>query len=148
MWHNQHLILPGSGVIYTVLTLVLLAAVLPALFPQSPNIIPLQRCALQLGLICFIAAFGFFGLLSIRYDFHDCPYPSRHYPYFTSGRLLLGMLSPFLLLIACGLDRVSARLGNMTKWFTLAAMIFTMAAVEMVSDWPVFSNPYNWFHLS
>jgi Predicted membrane protein (DUF2142) len=147
LWHNQHLVLPGSGVIYTVLTLILLAAVLPALFRPSPNFIPLQRYALQLGLICFIATFGFFALLSIRYDFHDCPYPSRHYPYFTSGRLLLGMLIPFLLLIACGLDRVLARLGNMTKWFTLAAMIFIMAVVEMVTDWPVFSDPYNWFHL-
>lgn len=146
-WHNQPLALPGSGAVYAVLTLILLVAVLPALFSPSPNFTVLQRYTLQLGLVCFIAALGFFALLSIRYDFHDCPYPSRHYPYFTSGRLLLGALIPFLLLIACGLDRVVARFGNAIKWITLAVMIFVMFAVEIITDSPVFSDPYNWFHL-
>jgi hypothetical protein len=146
-WHSQPLVLPGSSVVYTVLTIILLAAVLPAVFPQSSSVTSVQRRALELGLICFVAALGFFALLSIRYDFHDCPYPSRQYPYFTSGRLLLGALIPFLLLIAYGLDRVVSRFGNVAKWVTLGVMIFTMLVVEMATDWPVFSDPYNWFHL-
>jgi hypothetical protein len=147
LWHGQHLILPGSSVIYPLLTIILLAAVLPALWPRPANVTSLQQHSLQLGLICFIATLGFFALLSIWYDFHDCPYPSRHYPYFTSGRLLLGALIPFMLLITFGLDRLSRRFGNVTQWITLIAIIFAMFAAEIVTNSPVFSDPYNWFHL-
>ncbi len=147
VWHNQPLFLPGTSLVYTILTLVLLAFVFYSLLAQFSKASLQQRRVLQLGLACFIAALGFFALMSIIYDFHDCPYPSREHPYFTSGRLLLGALVPFFLLIVYGLDRVLDRFGKMAKFVTLAAMISAMVAAEITTDWQVFSNPYNWFHL-
>ena len=139
--------LPGSEATYTILTLALLAPVLPALWPQFSNVTAPQRQALRLSMACLIAVLGFFALLSIVYDFHNSYNPSSWHPYFREGRLFLGVLIPFLLLIACGLDRALNRFGNSTKFAVLAIIISLMLTMEMVTDWPVFSNPYNWYHL-
>lgn len=147
LWHYQPLVFPGTNAIYTLLSLALLVVALPALLPRFSNITPLQRHTLQLSMLCFLAALGFFAVMSIVYDFHDCPYPSRHYPYFTSGRLLLGALIPFLLLFVYGLNRALNRFGNSGKFSILAAMILAMLILETATDWRVFSNGYNWFHL-
>ena len=147
LWHYQPLILPGTNFLYAILSLVLLVIASLALFPKFSTTAPPQRRAFLLGLASIAAALGFFALMSIVYDFHDCPYPSRQYPYFTSGRLLLGALIPFLLLIIYALDQVLNRFGNAVKFFTLAAMICAMLVTEIATDWPVFSNEYNWFHL-
>lgn len=147
LWHYRPLVFPGTNAIYTILSLGLFVLALPALLPKVSNGRPLQPRALQLSMLCLLAALGFFALMSIIYDFHDCPYPSRHYPYFTSGRLLLGALIPFLLLFAYGLDRALGRLGNAGKFSILAAIILAMLILETVADWRIFSNEYNWFHL-
>ena len=122
-----------------------LAAALSAIFSQS--ILQPQRQALQLSLSFFVAAVGFFALMSIVYDFHDCPYPSRNYPYFTSGRLLLGMLIPFSLLMVCGINQMLKRFKDAAKFSVLTALILIMFALEVATNWPAFSNEYNWFHL-
>ena len=70
---------------------------------QSQTVTSPQRQALWLGFGSFCAAVAFLGFVSIIYDFHDCFYPARTHPYFTSGRLMLGALIPFLLLFVHGL---------------------------------------------
>jgi hypothetical protein len=59
----------------------------------------------------------------------------------------LTALIPFLLLIVCGLDYALNRFGTMAKCVTFAAIILAMLLTEIATDWPVFSDPYNWFHL-
>lgn len=146
-WHAQPMALPGTNVVYTILSLVLLIMVLPSLFQRFSNAPPLQRRALQLSMACFVIMLGFFAWLSVIYDFHNCPYPSRAQPYFISGRLLLGALIPFLLLIVYGLDRILHRLGTAAKFFALAVLILAMFVTEIITDWGIFPNEYNWFHL-
>jgi hypothetical protein len=146
-WHSQPMALPESVLIYTLFSLALLMAAIPALFPRfSPATAP-QRHSLQLCACCVAIGLIFYALLSIVYDFHNCPYPSRSYPYFVSGRMRIGALVPFLLLTACGLDRLLSRLGNSAKFLALTAIIAVMLASEIVTDWPAFANEYNWFHL-
>jgi hypothetical protein len=144
--HSGPLALPGSDLVYTILSLALLAFALPGLFSRT-NPDQSERKALQLGLVCFVVELGFFGLASIIYDFHRCPNPSREHPYFHMGRMLLGSLIPFLLVIVYGLNRLMNRFGNATKFAILAVMILVMLGAEIATDWPAFSNPYNWFHL-
>jgi hypothetical protein len=102
---------------------------------------------LQLALACFIAELGFFGLLSIVYDYHNFHNPSREHPYFEAGRMMLGALLPFLLLFVCGLDRLLSRFGRTIKFVTLIVLVSAMLTLEVVTDHPAFSSPYNWFHL-
>ena len=145
-WHHQPMALPGTDTVYTLFSLILLTAAAPALFRRFSND-PAQRYTLRLSMTCFAAMLGFFALLSLIYDFHNSHDPSRQYPYFTSGRPLLGALIPFLLLIACGLDRILTHVGNTVKFSALVLMIAAMLAVEIATDRTVFSNDYNWFHL-
>jgi hypothetical protein len=144
--HSRPLALPGSDLVYAILSLALIAAALPGLIPRvNPH--PGERRALQLGLLCFVATLGFFGLASIIYDFHNCPNPSREHPYFHAGRMMLGSLIPFLLVIVYGFHRLTCRLGNRAKFIIFAVLILAMLTAEIVTDWPAFANPYNWFHL-
>ena len=60
---------------------------------------------------------------------------------------MLGMLIPFLILFAGGLDRLMNKFENRTKFFILLALLAFMLASEITIDWPIFPNAYNWFHL-
>ncbi|HEX3625858.1 MAG TPA: DUF2142 domain-containing protein [Verrucomicrobiae bacterium] len=146
-WHQQPLMLPGSSVVYTLFTLFLLVVAAPSLSTKNSNTTSLQRQALSLGFICFAAGMVFFAFTSIIYDFHDCPYPSRQHPYFTSGRLLLGALIPFLILAACGINRILNRFGMTARFLVLATIILLILGSEIVTDRQVFLDPYNWYHL-
>ena len=85
--------------------------------------------------------------MSIVYDFHDSPNPSREHPYFQAGRMILGSLIPFLLLIAYGIDQALMRFGQTAKFIAFTAVISVMLATEIATDWGVFSNSYNYFHI-
>jgi hypothetical protein len=147
LWHRQPLASPVADLIYFASSIFLVGIALLNLLPRSKNSTTPQRQALWLSFGCFAAAVLFLGLLSIIYDFQGCFYPSRAHPYFTSGRLMLGALIPFLLLFVFGLDRALKKFGNAAKFSALVAIILFMLAAEIAIDWPVFANPYNWFHM-
>ncbi len=54
---------------------------------------------------------------------------------------------PFLLLFAFGMDCLLKRLGEAAKFLALAALLIFMLASEIATDWRIFPNAYNWFHL-
>jgi len=147
LWHRQPMSIPGVDSTYEVLTLGALAFTLAALLRRASPFTTPQRLAVWFGLLCLAALLAFYAVLSIKFDFQDCFYPSRALPYFVSGRLLLGALVPFLILFACGLDRLMKKFDNSTKFFVLLAVLGFMLASELTIDWPVFASPYNWFHL-
>jgi hypothetical protein len=147
LWQRQPLAIPAVDSAYVVLTLGLQALTLVAWLHRPSLFTSPQRAALGLGFLCVAAALAFFALLSVKYDFQDCFYPSRAQPFFVSGRLMLGMLIPFLLLFACGLDRLMHLFENATKFLVLFALLAFMIASEIALDGPIFSNEYNWFHL-
>ncbi|HXC36040.1 MAG TPA: DUF2142 domain-containing protein [Candidatus Acidoferrales bacterium] len=167
-WHGPRLCLPGTDYIFTLVSFVLLAAALPSIVSvrcprfsvfrsggnncenaadHRPNLTLTQRKALQLALACFLAELAFFGLMSIIYDFHNCPNPSRDHPYFEAGRMMFGALIPFILLFVYGLNCVLSRVGTIIKFVTLIAMVTAMLALEIATDRPAFASPYNWYHL-
>lgn len=147
MWHRQPLTAGGAELALVVLSLGALAFVLAALLRPSPPFTAPQRTALWLGLACLAASLAFFALLSVKYDFQDCFYPSRAQPFFVSGRLMLGLLVPFLILFACGLDRLLAGCRERVKFLVLAALLAFLLGSEITVAWPVFASEYNWFHL-
>ncbi len=146
LWQNESMALPFTALIYTIVSLALIALAVPGML-RGQNRQDFQRHALQLSLACFIAGLGFFAFLSVIYDFHDCPNPSRDHPYFQAGRMILGALIPFLILIACGLNRLLRRFNVKTKFVILGVLVLIMLASEIATDWRIFSSPYNWFHL-
>ena len=147
LWQRKPLAIPAVDLIYVGLTLALLLLALIALLKRPARFSADQRAALWFGFAGLAAAFAFFALLSVKFDFQDCFYPSREHPFFTSGRLMLGMLIPFLLLFACGLDRALGKFSGAAKFILLAALLAFMLASEITADWRIFPNEYNWFHL-
>lgn len=146
-WHHQPLAAPATDAIYITASLLLPAFSLFSLFSHSSNATQPQREALGLGFMSVIASAAFLAFLSIIFDFGYCPYPSHAHPYFTSGRLMLGALIPFMLLFVYGLDFALKKFGDRVKFLILGAMILSMLTSEIIMDRPVFLNEYNWFHL-
>jgi hypothetical protein len=146
-WHREPMGLPVVDIDYAILSICLVGTAMVSLAPRFSNATATQRDALWLGFWSFVAAIAFLGFLSIIYDFHDCFYPSSDYPYFTSGRLMLGALVPFMMLFVFGLDRALKKFDAPAKFFVLAAIILFMLTAETITDWPVFSSQYNWFHM-
>jgi len=147
LWHNQPLAFHGMDIIYSILPPAMIILALAGSFKLSANITPPQRQMLWFSFAGVAAAFGFFALMSVIYDFHDCHNPSREHPYFHAGRMMLGVLIPFLLLFVFGMDRALTRFGNRAKFLALAGMILFMLISEIAVDWPVFFSQYNWFHM-
>jgi hypothetical protein len=147
-WHAQPLDLPVVDAFYVVPTLCFVALAVVSLFPKFSVATQLQRQALWLSFWCFIAAIVFLAFLSVIYDFGICINPSRGHPYLTAGRLMLGALIPFLLLLLYGIESLLGPVKN--KWvrpLILSGMILFMLISEIVTDWPVFASQYNWYHL-
>jgi hypothetical protein len=148
LWHRQPLASPAVDTIYAVLSVCFIGVAAVALLSRSTTLTGPQRQALWLGFGSLLAAVAFLGFLSIIYDFQDCFYPSRAHPYFTSGRLMLGALIPFLLLFVYGLDCALNRLK--THWVkpaVLIGLVLFMIISEITIDRMMFSNAYNWFHM-
>jgi len=148
LWHRDPLALPALDAVYTVSSLGFIGLAVIGLLSRSPAVSDPQRQALWLGFGSVIAAVVFLGFVSILYDFHDCYNPSREHPYFTCGRLMLGALIPFLLLYLYGLDCLLGRVRNpWVRPLVLVAIILFMVSSEIVIDWRLFPNGYNWFHM-
>ena len=147
LWQRKPLAIPGVDRFYVLLTLALLLVALIVRCRQRTPLSAPERLAMDFGFACLLAMFAFFALLSVKYDFQDCFYPSRAHPFFTSGRLMLGLLIPFLVLFTFGLDRLLGKIGENTKFIILALLLLFMLGSEITLDWKIFPNDYNWFHL-
>jgi hypothetical protein len=147
MWHAHPLDSPLVNAFYVVPTLFLLALGIVSLW-RANLWNTLQRRALVLSLGCFAAGVAFLALMSVMYDFGICINPSRAFPYLVAGRLILGALIPFLLLLLQGTDfLLHGAKNNWIRPLVLAGFVLFMIVSEVVTDWTVFSSQYNWYHL-
>ena len=86
--------------------------------------------------------------LSLAFDFGASDFPSRTYPYFSSGRLIAGALVPFLVLYVQGLFSLVP--GGHRDALSLAALLLLctgMTISEIMVNSPVFGSWFNWYHL-
>jgi hypothetical protein len=107
---------------------------------------PRARLAAVMACLAVVAFLGGLTFLSMRFDFHDCAYPSQQFPFFTSGRLIAGGLVPFLALYAYGLRALVGRRPAL-----IAAATAVVVAVMVLGQEPflkgALASQYNWFHL-
>jgi Predicted membrane protein (DUF2142) len=138
-WHEQPLDLPLVDALYVILTLCFLALALVSLLRRTTAPTQPQRRVLWLCFGCFSAG--------VAFDFGLCRNPSREHPYFIAGRLILGALIPFLLLFLQGINYLLRGTKNSrVRPAVLASLILFMLVSEIITDWPVFSSQYNWYH--
>ena len=147
IWHGKRLASAATDLFYVVSSLALIAitaADLPRLVRADKD----TASIVCFGLLSFIASVAFLAFISIRFDFGDDFYPSRAEPFLWSGRLISGILIPFVLLYVYGLGR--ALRWKRKKWPPIAAATIVATAItisEIQVSGRVFSSAYNWFHL-
>jgi len=147
-WHGEPVNPPAVDAIYVIGSILLILFGLISLVPKLRAATSLQRAALWFGFSAWISAGVFLGWLSISYDFGLGGSPSREYPFFTAGRLMLGGFIPMTLLCASGLNFVLCNLKlSWVRPAVLAGIIAIMLIAEVISDWTVFPSRYNWYHL-
>ena len=99
-------------------------------------------------LLVFALSVAILIFSSVSFDFGTCCYPSRQCPYFTSGRLILGALAPFLIMYLRGLDVLQGWLRWKHAGLSVLIVLVGLMIVwegTLLSD--VCASPYNWFHL-
>jgi hypothetical protein len=107
-----------------------------------------ERFSYSMSFFVIGLSVAFLIMISISYDFDGCWYPSREYPYFTSGRLISGVMVPFLILYINGLNYVLSRLGLSRYWVVAVLTIAVLVtASEVILSYPVFKSQYNWFRI-
>jgi hypothetical protein len=146
VWHLERMASGAADIFYAICTALVLIVSLVICFrnkTEAQN----QRWVLWLALLSFVSIVGFMVLLSIRFDFADCPYPSREHPYFTSGRLLNAAAVPFFLMFAFAIDRIGTwSKRQWVRWSFLGATAIVLIVSQLQVNAPTFSSRYNFFH--
>jgi 4-amino-4-deoxy-L-arabinose transferase-like glycosyltransferase len=107
---------------------------------------PKARLAAGISALLVVAFLGVLVMLSIRFDYGECKYPSNDFPYFASGRLIAGGLVPFFALWAYG---IQALVGRRPILLTAAVVLIAgvMIRAQLIYLAPMMHSAYNWFHL-
>lgn len=144
-WHLKRLSSGGAEIFYSVSSIVFLAAAAVRTFRLRED----GRGERFINSVCFLVllfSVGFLAVLSVIFDFGSCYYPSRDYPFMTSGRLISGMLVPFFILYLGGLKALLARIRRpLNPLLVIIAVMLAIAFVDFMVSAEVFTNPYNWF---
>lgn len=148
-WHLEHIAWWGADLFYVVSSAVFIAACGFGIIRRKDKTNGRYRFVLIMSFLVVGISVLFLAFLSTVYDFNGCKYPSWERPYFVSGRLIAGVLLPFMLIYIDGLERISRRMG---KWVMLATIVVIVIGITLSELWVtigarIFSNPYNWFHL-
>ncbi len=108
-----------------------------------------ERRALGTSAATVVLAVAALAVLSVVFDFGTRqPYPSAHWPYLGSGRLIAGILVPFATLYVYGLEWGLARIRRRGVALPVVAGLAILLTVsQVVVTLPAFGSAYNWFHL-
>jgi hypothetical protein len=145
VWHLKIISSKITDSFYLISTAVFVLVSLISLFRNKNK---QERTIFETGFILIAASVMMLAVSSILYDYGKCMYPSPEHPYFTSGRLILTALAPFLIIYLDGLEKVLKMLRLRFNPLILVVIIaIAITLSEIILSWPVFASPYNWFHL-
>jgi len=147
VWRGSEMTIPAINAVYFVASLSVLSLALLALF-RNTGTTRTQSRALWLCWACFVASVAFLAYLSVILDFRGWANPTHDFPYFTAGRMMLGAIIPFLIIFLYGIEYLVRDFPNKcVRPVILTGIVSFMLVSEIVTDWPVFSSPFNWFHI-
>jgi len=107
-----------------------------------------ERLGNYVSLYLVVAAVLFLAALSLPFDFHQCYYPSRAYPYFVSGRIISGTILPFALIYLIGFEYLWRPVRKYVHPIVpvMAICVFVLC-VEIAIRATVFHSRFNFFTL-
>ena len=148
-WHRAALASPLADGVYTATTVIF---VVLAAWGIGRRVRPRpERLAEGVALFAVLTSVAILAGLSLPYVFHEKSNPSAQLPYFVQGRLISGMLVPFLLVYVRGIAVATSRLPTprasaTAAWICLGAVACVAVASEVCLHWAVFRSEYNLFH--
>ena len=147
-WGLQQMTSKAMGYFYILSSCVFVPlSIINSLLSKNDYSIDHRRLNYISALMIFFFVF-YLALLSIVYDFGNCFYPSKEYPYFTSGRLILGAFLPFLILYMDGLRTIISKISGRINLLIVVLLICTVITYsEIHMTFPVLKSNYNWFHI-
>jgi hypothetical protein len=156
VWNNSVQRIAAIDGLYLIVTAIGLLGTLGWLLRPSP----IAREERPLAVIYFAAVVGsvvFLGLLSTRWDYGHCFFPSRGFPYFAAGRLLTGVMVPFAILMIGGAEELvplKGRLRASVLFATVIAIVSLGSEIWLATtttrgagERSVFQSPTNAYHL-
>jgi hypothetical protein len=145
IWHGERMARWWSDGFYWAASTIALAIAIISLAIRRKS--EPKPAILWFAVLSFASLVGFLVLLSIRFDFGQCPYPSRENPFFTSGRLLNAAAVPFFILFVYAMGRIADwTKRRWMRWGLLALAVILIATFQLVANAPAFSSQYNFFH--
>lgn len=146
LWHSEPLASRSCDLFYSISSVLFILTSGTLAFKRSA--LTQERISTRLCLLVFGVSVAFLAAISISYDFGPCFYPSNGYPYITSGRLIFGVIIPFLVLWMGGLDLLLKKIKLKKYRFAILAIIcIIITSSEVVLSMNAFGSAYNWFHL-
>jgi hypothetical protein len=147
IWHGRPLASPAADLYYATSSIVFPILALTDLKSRAATT-ALQKRAFLLCAVLWFTSIAFLAFLSIQFDFGSCAYPSKDFPYFTCGRLMLVALVPFTILYVHGLGRALHWLHiPLSPLVAVGVIELFVTGSEIALSRNVFASVYNWFHL-
>jgi hypothetical protein len=147
VWHLERIAWWGADLFYVVSSAVFIVACGFGVILRRDKTDRQYRFVLVMSFLVVGVSVVFLAILSMLYDFNGCWYPSREQPYFVSGRLIAGVLLPFLLIYIDGLEHIFLRLGGRVALLAIVVIVIGITLSELWLTAGAFSSSYNWFHL-
>jgi hypothetical protein len=145
VWNRAQMGIPIIDIFYWMSSLIFIVWSLIKIRRGSNSF---QQRMTWFAFLSFISLVLLLLLLSLSFDFGNCVYPSRIYPYFVSGRLISAAMIPFLLLYVKGLNHAFSWIKNENhRIVVLIFIVLFITVTELEFRWNVFSSDYNFFHL-
>jgi hypothetical protein len=147
VWHLEQIAWRGADLFYIVSSGAFITACAAGMMLSRDKANQRYRFVIVMSFLVIGVSVLFLAILSVLYDFNGCWYPSQENPYFVSGRLISGVLLPFLLIYTDGLGRIFRWLGGRVALLAIVVIVIGITLSELWLTAGVFSSSYNWFHL-
>jgi hypothetical protein len=144
VWEGETLRSSAADAFYIASSIAMPLIALGAVVRREAN--PEQRRVVLLSAAWVAAGVAFLAVLSLQFEFGRSVYPSRDFPYFTSGRLIAGSIVPFALLYVRGVEALLSRWNRRLPLAALAVIIIFVTASAIAVNAPVFASEHNLLH--
>ncbi|MCS7032856.1 MAG: hypothetical protein NZ561_02550, partial [Phycisphaerae bacterium] len=141
VWLGQRMATRAGDILFVASTAVFLLAFVARCARREPFLV-----VICLGI--YLLHVGLLAAFSVSFDFGQGVYPSREWPFFSSGRLIFGAAVPLLLMFVLGMDWLLATLRLQgLRWTLLIAFALAITLSEALLAVDAFQSQFNWFHL-
>ena len=148
VWHGSPLRWHVADVFYLVSSYLMLLGFALYLLRDDREVGGLERLSNYVSLYLVLSSVLFLAALSVPFDFHQCYYPSRAYPYFVSGRIISGTILPFAVVYLSGLEYLWRPVRKYVHpIFPVLGICVFILGVEIAVRATVFHSHFNFFTL-